>query len=289
MPQSEDIIWNTITDSAKTRFDYETFESTVSEYDERIAENMLFMTLLGHAQDKGAESIASELSMKLLLIGLGGANDEIKEFVGARLTDLSIEITATKLALALTQMGHQTPEILIQVKSVLSRSNQSASKESPSPTAREADPQLSDACRSCVGDTLALRFNYGMGWTQVTAGECSEYSSIFETSGLEGLEVEVIPNEFFGQKGVITRGFMGKISQGDHRFSSFNVVAVPYRSGTEFNFTDNACPEWKIWLSEKPLPVPTKSFRQLTRGGNLVAGYASIYDGAYCESLKPER
>ncbi len=125
MGQNEDIVWDTITDSAKTRFNYESFKKDLSEFDDgTIAENVLFLTILGHAQEREIGSIVSEISHQFLLLGLIGTNDEIKDFVEARLSDLPIEIKATKHALALSEMGQQTPRILVQVRSILEKANQ---------------------------------------------------------------------------------------------------------------------------------------------------------------------
>jgi len=73
MTSPEDIVWNTITDSAKTRFDYVTFESDFD--DGTMAENILFLTIIGHAQGESVEHIASDISTQLLLLGLGLGSD----------------------------------------------------------------------------------------------------------------------------------------------------------------------------------------------------------------------
>ena len=143
----------------------------------------------------------------------------------------------------------------------------------------EPTPRLSDACRAYVGHTFALRFYCRLNacWTQVIGTDIIEYPDMFE---MEGIMAQVIPVEFFSQRDATTRGFRGTIATGDHRFSGFYVVAAPGISGTEFNFTDTPCSEWRVWLSQQELPAPTLAFRQL-RGVDMVAGYGSIYDPSF--------
>ena len=120
MTNPEDIVWNAITDSAKTRFDYAEFASGLSEFDDgTMADNMLFMTIIGHAQNQSVEAIANDLSNQFLMLGLGGDKSELLEFVTDRGRDLPLEIKAADQALAFYKMGLQTPGILVQVRSIL--------------------------------------------------------------------------------------------------------------------------------------------------------------------------
>ena len=127
MNNPEDIVWNTITDSAKSRFDYHEFASELADFGEgRIAENILFMTIIGHAKKCPPEDIASDISDQLQLMGLGIDHAELLEFVINRSEDLLLEIKATEQALALYEIGLQSPGILVQVRSILkSRSRNS--------------------------------------------------------------------------------------------------------------------------------------------------------------------
>jgi|JI6StandDraft_1071083.scaffolds.fasta_scaffold49844_2 hypothetical protein len=120
MKKPEDIVWDTITDSAKTRFDYAEFASGLSEFDDgTMADNMLFLTIMGHAQKQSVEAIANDLSNQCLMLGLGGDPAALLEFVADRGRDLPLEIKAANQALAFYEMGLQTPGILVQVRSIL--------------------------------------------------------------------------------------------------------------------------------------------------------------------------
>ena len=120
MGSYEDIVWDAITDSAKGRFDYAAFEANFSEFGYgNIAENILFMTIVGHVQKHSVEKIASDIRGQLLMMGVAGKERWIDEFVEARQEDLKSEISAAEMAIALTQMGVDTPKILDLVRSGL--------------------------------------------------------------------------------------------------------------------------------------------------------------------------
>jgi hypothetical protein len=119
MSPSEDIVWNMITESAKKRFNYDSFRSTFSDlHNDKIAENVLFMTIAGHAAGDSAEQIAADINQHFLLLGLSLEGD-FKQFVADRRSDLFREIKAAEQALAFYEMGLKTPGILVQVRSIL--------------------------------------------------------------------------------------------------------------------------------------------------------------------------
>jgi hypothetical protein len=121
MKQSEDIVWNAITDSAKKRFDYEGFRQVFAEmHNDTVPENILFMTIAGHAAGDSADQIAAEINQQFLLIAYSLDKDYLKQFIEDRRTDLFREIKAAEQALAFYEMGSQTPGILVQVQSILS-------------------------------------------------------------------------------------------------------------------------------------------------------------------------
>jgi hypothetical protein len=122
MKQSEDIVWNTITESAKRRFDYDGFRQVFAEMDnENVAEKVLFLTIAGHAAGHSIEDIAADINQQFLLIGYSLVEDELKKFITDRRADLVREIKAAEQALAFFEMGLQTPGILVQVRSILSK------------------------------------------------------------------------------------------------------------------------------------------------------------------------
>lgn len=126
MENPEDIVWDTITDSAKKRFDFDEFAAGYSEFDDgTMAENTLFQTIIGLAQDNEIEDIADELSMQFLLIGLSVDKQEMINFVTERSKDSTLEIKAAYQAIVFYERGAQTPGILVQVRSILKGSPES--------------------------------------------------------------------------------------------------------------------------------------------------------------------
>ena len=122
MSQPKDIVWNEITDSAKKRFDYSEFQRTFADFDnDNIAENILFLTIAGHAAGDSSGDIAAEINQQLVLIGYSFADDDLPRFISDRQFDLFREIKAMETALALFEMGLQTPGILVQVRSLLNK------------------------------------------------------------------------------------------------------------------------------------------------------------------------
>jgi hypothetical protein len=122
MASPKDIVWNTITESAKTRFDYASFESGFSNFDDgTMAANVLFLTIIGHSQERPIDAIVSDISQKFLLLGLGIDEGGLREFVANRHTDLAREIMAVKFALALFDVPTEPSSVLVQIQNILER------------------------------------------------------------------------------------------------------------------------------------------------------------------------
>lgn len=120
--KNSDRVWDVITESAKSRFDFDSFEQSFEGMGEtHIAENLLFMTLAGIAQDRSSEEIVKNIQRNFLLLGISVDTAEFVEFVDQRRKDSAAEIVATKTALALFEMGAETPGVLVQTRSILNR------------------------------------------------------------------------------------------------------------------------------------------------------------------------
>jgi len=110
MSQPKDIVWNTITDSAKKRFDYDEFQRAFADLDnDNIAESILFLTIAGHAAGDSAKDIAAAINQQLLLVGYSFADGQLMSFISHRRFDLCREIKAAETAMSLFEMGLQTP------------------------------------------------------------------------------------------------------------------------------------------------------------------------------------
>ena len=120
MEDPKDIVWNTITESAKTRFDYKEYEAGFSEFgSDNVAENVLFRTIIGYAQGCSSKDIAADINTRFLMTGFSSADGEMQRFVAGKEAMLKHEIRAAKAALSLFEMGLEPPGILVQVRSIL--------------------------------------------------------------------------------------------------------------------------------------------------------------------------
>ncbi|TAK97431.1 MAG: hypothetical protein EPO07_13325 [Verrucomicrobia bacterium] len=123
MQQPEDIVWDAITESAKTRFDYNEFEKAFGELnDPDVADNILLMTVAGYAAVHSSEEIAAEIKTQLLMIGFGFREGGPELFLVGKETQLKNEIRAAGIAMELFAQGAQQPGVLVQVRSILKSS-----------------------------------------------------------------------------------------------------------------------------------------------------------------------
>jgi hypothetical protein len=123
MNQPEELVWNEITDSAKKRFGYDEFQKVFAAFDnDYISENVLCLTIAGHAEGDSAEDIAAGINRHLLPMGVSYPIDALLTFISDRRADLGAEIKAAETAIAFFRMGLEAPGILVQVRSMLSKS-----------------------------------------------------------------------------------------------------------------------------------------------------------------------
>ena len=117
--QTKDIIWDTIIDSAKTRFEYKSYADDMRKFGENVPENILRLIIVGYAADFSNEEIKSEINMKLLMAGLSFEDDSLDELLLDKQEVFKKEILAANTALALLDQGRQIPGVLVQIKRIL--------------------------------------------------------------------------------------------------------------------------------------------------------------------------
>lgn len=115
----EDIIWDTITNKAKTRFDFEKFAKKFSELDENMADIILFQIIVGFASNEKEEIIAAKLFSNFLLTGFIWDKKEIDKFLSDKKDVLKIEIYVTQLANDLLRNGNDPVSVLNSVNQLL--------------------------------------------------------------------------------------------------------------------------------------------------------------------------
>ena len=116
----EDMVWNKITNSAKTRFDYDSFNEAFDDFgNDNISENILFMIVAGYAEEKSSNELAEQINNELLPLGCMFSDDDLQDLLLNKSSELKSEILATSLAANLLNQGRQVPEILVQVDRIL--------------------------------------------------------------------------------------------------------------------------------------------------------------------------
>ena len=119
-PPPEDLVWHEITNSAKGKFDYNAFKEGFGDFgNNNLPQNVLLLTIVGHAAAHSTEQIVADINQELALIGLGYSKDDLPRFVSEIKTKLEVEIHAADVALALFERGTKTPGVLVQVRSML--------------------------------------------------------------------------------------------------------------------------------------------------------------------------
>ena len=123
MQQPEDKVWNAITESAKTRFDFNEFDQAFSEFDlPNASDNVLFMIIAGYAARHSPEKIASDIRMQFAAISIGFREGALERLMKDKETQLKTEIRATAIAMAHFERGAKVPGVLVSVRSILASS-----------------------------------------------------------------------------------------------------------------------------------------------------------------------
>ena len=121
----EDIVWNIITDSAKTRFNFPEFVKEFSTFDdEQVADNILFRIIVGHVAGDSTETIAAKVNQDIMMIGFAFDDAFLNRFITERRSDLFREIKATDIAAQSFEAGFKIPGILVNVRSILKDSDE---------------------------------------------------------------------------------------------------------------------------------------------------------------------
>ncbi|MBI9020956.1 MAG: hypothetical protein JEZ10_06860 [Verrucomicrobia bacterium] len=120
MRQAEDIVWSTITESAKRRFDYAGFKDRLSKSgDERVAEYILFQIITGYAEELSREEFVPKIAGDLQLFGYAFSAQELDGFLADKKEVLNKEICAAKEALSGFAQGEDASSLLIEIRRLL--------------------------------------------------------------------------------------------------------------------------------------------------------------------------
>ena len=103
MKSIEDKIWDSITDSAKGKFDYSTFKENFPFDPDRI----IFKIIMGFAMNKKKEILTLELFNEILMTGFKWDEKEIAKFIEDKEKLFKQEIYASQFASNLLNTGHE--------------------------------------------------------------------------------------------------------------------------------------------------------------------------------------
>lgn len=118
---SEDLIWDSITESAKSRFDYRGFSQPLvgAGLPENFPDNMVFQTICHLVEKKPLGQIKAELKMNLMMSGFDLDDTALDDFIENKENELSKEIYVTDTAFQMLQDGSDPMQVLLFVKNFL--------------------------------------------------------------------------------------------------------------------------------------------------------------------------
>ena len=120
MRQAQDLVWNTITESGKRRFDYTGFKNSLGDSgDDRTAEYILFQIIVGLAEELSSEEFLSKIRGDLSLFGYSLSDDELDRLLSDKNEILKTEIRAAQKALSEFAAGTNADKVLDMVRQLL--------------------------------------------------------------------------------------------------------------------------------------------------------------------------
>ena len=117
----EDLIWDRITQSAMSKFDFAAFMERLKSAteDETVAENIVFLSIIEFASGKTEEEIAEILYNKIVLSGFVWEFEEVQRYLENKKDLFAIEIYAANLAYTLLEETKDPAVVLTAVNQLL--------------------------------------------------------------------------------------------------------------------------------------------------------------------------
>jgi hypothetical protein len=114
-------IWDSIVNSAKTKFDYKHIISLFKQTDSEIIDKFLFHILVAFACGEDHPTISTNLFNELQQIGFDCTEHQIDEFIADKHEVFSIEIYATYIAFSLLEDGEEPVAITTTIQDLLKK------------------------------------------------------------------------------------------------------------------------------------------------------------------------
>lgn len=115
----EEPIYDLITMSAKSRFDYASFSANVGD---ESADNLLFQIIVSLAIGESKKLTVVKLQAQIMLMGFMMEKDSFINFIEEREKDLALEILALKMAQTNLDLGANPQAVYLQTEKFLSKS-----------------------------------------------------------------------------------------------------------------------------------------------------------------------
>ena len=115
MKNIEDKIWDSITNSAKSKFDFASFKKNMPQF----ADNALFKIIVDFAMNKPINAIAGELHNQVLMTGFVWKMDDINDFLEGKKEILKHEIYIAQLAADMLQNGNSPQGVFTTITGLL--------------------------------------------------------------------------------------------------------------------------------------------------------------------------
>jgi hypothetical protein len=120
MNDTERTISDAILKSAKKKFDYKSLEAVFQETsDDNKAQNVLFKIIDGFASGETKESLATQLTTDMALVGYGFEEHYLEELLAHKEQELRTEILATQFARSMLEQGTHPVTVLNAVHKML--------------------------------------------------------------------------------------------------------------------------------------------------------------------------
>ncbi|AIM36259.1 hypothetical protein ACFX5U_04310 [Sphingobacterium sp. SG20118] len=114
-------IWDSIVNSAKTRFDYNHILSLFKNTDSEIIDKFLFHVLVAFACGEEHATISTNLFNELQQIGFDCSEQQIDQFIADKHERFNIEIYATYIAFSLLEDGEDPETITATIHNLLKK------------------------------------------------------------------------------------------------------------------------------------------------------------------------
>ena len=121
MKNTEDFIWDRITESAISKFDFEEiskeFNDSFNQID--IFENIVFTIIIGFASNKEEKIICLEIFNQVIITGFEWKIENIQEFIKNKDELFQSEIYCASLAMSMLNTGFDCESVLNSINTFL--------------------------------------------------------------------------------------------------------------------------------------------------------------------------